>query len=168
MPDLQDTPLPEPPSLAERSSAQRAPYREKAADGGDAGTHVAPAPAVPPSIGRAPVVTAAADSPEVPPRRGVTGLLSRSWVVLGTVGFTGGALGLGMLAHRVAHPLRTVAIIAALGGIAGAAIGAALPALTRAVAWSAIALATLAIGAAALWGIHQVDPFLIRQFIPRW
>jgi len=168
MPDLQDTPLPEPPSLAARSSTQRGPYREGAAHGDDAGAHVAPAPASPPFSGRAPVVTAAADSPEGVARRGVPGLLSRRWVVLGTVGFTGGALALGMLAHRVAHPLRTVAIIAALGGVAGAAIGAALPSLARAVAWSAVALATLAIGAAALWGIHQVDPFLIRQLIPRW
>lgn len=95
-------------------------------------------------------------------------LLTRPWVILGALGMVGGAAVLGVVAHRVAHPLPTVALIAALGGAAGGAIGAALPPLARALKWGAIAAAALAVAAGALWAIHQVDPLLIRQFVPRW
>lgn len=95
-------------------------------------------------------------------------LLARSWLVLGAIGMVSGATVLGVVAHRVAHPVPTVALIASLGAVAGGAIGAALPALARALTWSVIAAATLAVAAGALWGIHQVDPLLVRQFVPRW
>ena len=79
-----------------------------------------------------------------------------------------GALALGTLAYRVAHPLPTIALIASLGGIAGAAAGAAITPLLKTLTWGAVTAATLSLGAAALWGVHRIDPLLIRQFFPRW
>lgn len=111
-----------------------------------------------------PPVTGEASGAAGKPRR----LLARPWVVLGLLGSVGGAATLGVVAHRVAHPLSTVALIAALGGVAGGASGAALPPLVRALKWSVLAAAALAVAAGALWAIHQVDPLLVRQFVPRW
>lgn len=111
---------------------------------------------------------AAAVNANVSARAPVRRFLTRTTLLLGAAGTTGGAALLGVLAYRVAHPLSTVTLIAALGGVAGGAIGVSLPALGRALAWSAIAASALAVGGAALWAIHQVDPLLIRQIVPRW
>jgi hypothetical protein len=164
MPELQDSPLPDAPRregplpmVDERESLAPALSARI-----DSGVRMAPraSDATPASSS-----DQAATGPATPQRRP---FWTRAWVILGAVGAAGGAVVLGVVAHRVAHPPSTVALIAALGGGAGGAMGAALPALVRAIKWSAIAAATLAVAAAALWAIHQVDPFLIRQFVPRW
>jgi hypothetical protein len=169
MPTLRIAPDSDPSLLA----AQAGAYEVHASGAG----HVAarprghPAPAVdaraprPPAQPNVPSIEASSTGNDISRRR--PGFLASPTFLLGAVGMVGGAAALGALAYRVAHPLGDVALIAALGGVAGGAAGASLPALARAIKWSAIAAVILAVGAAALWAIHQVDPLLRLQLFPR-
>jgi hypothetical protein len=97
-----------------------------------------------------------------PKRRLTPGFWSKA---LGATGLVLGTVGAGVLAHQMGYDWRFTALIAALVGIAGGALGAMLPLLLRALVWAILAALIGSVGVGALYLLLRLAPAFVERFV---